>query len=41
LTIFILGGINTWKFLCQQKMYYFENKLVWHLIYEDDAYSWY
>jgi hypothetical protein len=32
-------AVNCWKFSCQHRMYYFENKTGWHLVYEDDAYS--
>ena len=39
--IVTLGG-NCWKLLWQHKMYFFENKTGWYLVYEDDdAYSLY
>ena len=33
--------VNCWKFLCQHRVYFYDNKIGWHLVCEDDAYSLY
>ena len=33
--------VNCWKFLCQHKMYFVENTIVWHSVSENGAYSVY
>jgi hypothetical protein len=33
--------VNCWKFWGQHKMYFSENKIGWHLVYEDGADSLY
>jgi hypothetical protein len=40
LRIVTLGG-KLLKGFMQPRMYFFETKTVWHLAYEDVAYSWY
>jgi len=33
--------VKTFENIYQHEMYFFENKIDWHLVYEDDAYSVY